>query len=151
MSRHYAVFGHPVAHSLSPQIHVAFGRQTGIAVDYRTHEAAPSQFADAYHRLLKAGADGIVSVHLSAKLSGTYEAACLAATEIGDQVPGTREAQPVAPALLARVLPVGQPGAERVRRLGQRREPQVAPELPVVVGQHPEIHHGEQDAGPADL
>ncbi|HEX5201841.1 DegV family protein [Paractinoplanes rhizophilus] len=51
-----------------------------------TSRPAPSQFADAYHRLLKAGADGIVSVHLSAKLSGTYEAACLAATEIGDQV-----------------------------------------------------------------
>jgi len=28
----------------------------------------------------------VVSVHLSAKLSGTYEAACLAAAEIGDQV-----------------------------------------------------------------
>ena len=47
MSKHYAVFGHPVAHSLSPRIHVAFGRQTGIAIDYRAHDAAPSGFADA--------------------------------------------------------------------------------------------------------
>ena len=60
MSKHYAVFGQPVAHSLSPQIHVAFGRQTGIAVDYRTHEAAPSQFAAA---LSEASA---VPIHLQA-------------------------------------------------------------------------------------
>ena len=51
-----------------------------------TSRPAPSQFTDAYKRLLDAGADGIVSVHLSAKLSGTYEAACLAAAELGDQV-----------------------------------------------------------------
>ena len=34
MSRHYAVFGHPVAHSLSPRIHAAFARQAGIDMDY---------------------------------------------------------------------------------------------------------------------
>ena len=34
MSRHYAVFGHPVAHSLSPRIQAAFARQAGIAMDY---------------------------------------------------------------------------------------------------------------------
>ena len=47
MSKHYAVFGHPIVHSLSPQIQVAFGRQTGIPVDYRAHDAAPSEFATA--------------------------------------------------------------------------------------------------------
>ena len=51
-----------------------------------TSRPAPSQFTDAYRKLLDAGAEGIVSVHLSAKLSGTYEAACLAAAELGDQV-----------------------------------------------------------------
>ena len=51
-----------------------------------TSRPAPSQFADAYRKLLAAGADGIVSVHLSAKLSGTYEAACLAAADLGDRV-----------------------------------------------------------------
>jgi DegV family protein with EDD domain len=51
-----------------------------------TSRPAPSQFATAYRTLLDAGADGVVSVHLSAKLSGTYEAACLAAAEVGDQV-----------------------------------------------------------------
>jgi DegV family protein with EDD domain len=51
-----------------------------------TSRPAPSQFTDAYRRLLAAGADGIVSVHLSAKLSGTFEAAGLAAAEVGDAV-----------------------------------------------------------------
>ena len=51
-----------------------------------TSRPAPSQFVAAYRRLLDAGADGIVSVHLSAKLSGTFEAATLAAVEVGAQV-----------------------------------------------------------------
>ena len=51
-----------------------------------TSRPSPSQFAAAYRDLLAAGADGVVSVHLSAKLSGTYEAACLAAAEVGDRV-----------------------------------------------------------------
>ncbi|MET0416681.1 MAG: DegV family protein [Actinoplanes sp.] len=51
-----------------------------------TSRPAPSQFAEAYRGLLDAGADGIVSVHLSAKLSGTFEAASLAAAEVGPQV-----------------------------------------------------------------
>jgi DegV family protein with EDD domain len=51
-----------------------------------TSRPAPSQFAAAYRRLLDAGADGVVSVHLSAKLSGTFEAATLAAEEVGPQV-----------------------------------------------------------------
>jgi DegV family protein with EDD domain len=51
-----------------------------------TSRPAPSQFVAAYKRLLAAGADGIVSIHLSAKLSGTFEAAALAAAELGDRV-----------------------------------------------------------------
>jgi shikimate dehydrogenase len=40
----YAVFGRPIAHSLSPRIHAAFGAQLGIAVDYRAIEAGPEEF-----------------------------------------------------------------------------------------------------------
>ena len=44
MTDRYAVFGHPVAHSKSPQIHATFGRQEGIAIDYRAIDLAPDAF-----------------------------------------------------------------------------------------------------------
>jgi len=51
-----AVFGHPVAHSLSPRIHAAFGAQTGIAIAYDAIDTAPEAFADALAAF--AAADG---------------------------------------------------------------------------------------------
>ncbi|MDT5043116.1 MAG: fatty acid kinase fatty acid binding subunit [Actinoplanes sp.] len=54
--------------------------------DVSTSRPAPEQFAEAYRKLLEAGADGVVSVHLSAGLSGTVEAAQLAAVTFGSQV-----------------------------------------------------------------
>jgi DegV family protein with EDD domain len=51
-----------------------------------TSRPAPGQFVEAYRKLLDGGADGIVSVHLSSRLSGTYDAAVLAAAEVGPQV-----------------------------------------------------------------
>ena len=47
--------------------------------------AAPSagDFQEAYEKLLADGADGIVSIHLSSKLSATYRSAVVAAEEIG--------------------------------------------------------------------
>jgi DegV family protein with EDD domain len=58
------------------------GRRSSVS----TSRPAPSQFAAAYSELLDAGADGIVSVHLSAKLSGTFEAAQLGAASFGRKV-----------------------------------------------------------------
>lgn len=55
-------------------------------VSVTTSRPAPAEFDTVYRRLLDAGASGIVSVHLSAKLSGTYDAAVLAAAEFDGAV-----------------------------------------------------------------
>jgi DegV family protein with EDD domain len=47
-----------------------------------TSRPAPERFVRTYRQVLAAGAAGIVSVHLSAELSGTCEAAGLAAAEV---------------------------------------------------------------------
>lgn len=54
----HAVFGQPVAHSLSPRIHAAFAEQVGIALEYRRIEAAPGAFADALAAFAAAGGHG---------------------------------------------------------------------------------------------
>ncbi|MFF9024320.1 DegV family protein [Streptomyces eurythermus] len=46
-----------------------------------TSRPSPQVFAETYRRLAESGASGIVSLHLSAELSGTYDAAVLAARE----------------------------------------------------------------------
>ena len=48
----------------------------------RTSQPSPASFQEAYTRLIEEGADGILSVHLSSKLSGTYQSACTARDEI---------------------------------------------------------------------
>lgn len=53
-----AVFGHPVAHSLSPRIHAAFGQQLGLPVEYRAIEATADAFGDALKRFADAGGVG---------------------------------------------------------------------------------------------
>jgi DegV family protein with EDD domain len=55
-------------------------------VSVSTSRPAPATFAETYRELLAGGATGVVSVHLSAKLSGTYEAATQAAAQFGDRV-----------------------------------------------------------------
>lgn len=44
----------------------------------RTSQPSPAAFQEAFQRLLDEGADAILSVHLSSKLSGTYQSACTA-------------------------------------------------------------------------
>ncbi|WP_091366830.1 DegV family protein [Geodermatophilus telluris] len=51
-----------------------------------TSRPTPGDFVAAYRRLLAAGADRVVSVHLSADLSGTWDAARLAAAQVGEHL-----------------------------------------------------------------
>ncbi|WP_326697437.1 DegV family protein [Streptomyces sp. NBC_01754] len=46
-----------------------------------TSRPSPEVFAAAYRAAAEAGADGVVSLHLSAEISGTYDAALLAAKD----------------------------------------------------------------------
>ncbi|MES2858346.1 MAG: shikimate dehydrogenase [Pseudomonadota bacterium] len=58
MPQHYAVFGTPIAHSLSPRIHTAFGRQLGIDLDYVAIEAGPDDFANQLQAFFARGGMG---------------------------------------------------------------------------------------------
>ena len=53
-----AVFGHPVAHSLSPRIHAAFGKQAGIDIDYVAIDAQAGDFAAALAAFAARGGAG---------------------------------------------------------------------------------------------
>ncbi len=54
----HAVFGHPVAHSLSPRIHAAFGRQAGIVLRYEAIDVEPAGFAAALAAFAARGGSG---------------------------------------------------------------------------------------------
>ncbi len=51
-----------------------------------TSRPTPSSFAATYRQCLDAGAAGVVSIHLSRELSGTWDAARLAAEDVGPDV-----------------------------------------------------------------
>ncbi|HEV2660631.1 MAG TPA: DegV family protein [Ktedonobacteraceae bacterium] len=51
-----------------------------------TSQPSPIKFQEAYTRLIEEGADGILSIHLSSKLSGTYQSAFNASTSLPDDV-----------------------------------------------------------------
>lgn len=48
-----------------------------------TSRPTPAEFIEVYQRALQAGAAGVVSIHLSSELSGTWDSARLAALECG--------------------------------------------------------------------
>ncbi|NMH96718.1 DegV family protein [Pseudonocardia acidicola] len=52
-------------------------------LDVQTSRPTPAAFAACFREALAQGADGVVSVHLSRELSGTWDAARLAAEEVG--------------------------------------------------------------------
>lgn len=55
----YAVFGNPIKHSKSPQIHTAFAEQTGQSLHYRAHKVEVGRFADAAGQFFKNGGKGL--------------------------------------------------------------------------------------------
>lgn len=58
-TRRFVVVGNPVAHSRSPQIHAAFGRQTGVALIYDRLLATPESFAASVHAFAQEGGIGM--------------------------------------------------------------------------------------------
>ena len=58
MTDRYAVFGHPIAHSKSPQIHATFARQTGQDMAYEAILAPTDGFADSIAAFVAAGGRG---------------------------------------------------------------------------------------------
>jgi len=68
-----AVFGSPISHSRSPEIHRLFARQCGLEVDYRAIEARPGTFPDLLEEFAAGGGRGCnVTVplkHLAWKLA----------------------------------------------------------------------------------
>lgn len=52
----------------------------------RTSQPSPAAFQEAYTRFIEEGAEGILSIHLSAKLSGTYQSARTAAESLPDDL-----------------------------------------------------------------
>ena len=69
----FALIGHPVAHSLSPRIHAAFARQTGIAMDYELIDATPERFDAA---LAEFAASGGVGANVTLPHKARAAAAC---------------------------------------------------------------------------
>ena len=55
----FAVIGHPIAHSRSPDIHQAFAKQIGIELLYERIDADPNQFESVVQAFFKAGGSGL--------------------------------------------------------------------------------------------
>lgn len=59
MKRQFAVFGHPIGHSLSPHIHRLFAEQCGDALDYQRQDVGVADFADAVLSFFAAAGSGL--------------------------------------------------------------------------------------------
>lgn len=73
-------------------------------LDVQTSRPTPADFVACYRQALDGGADAVVSVHLSRELSGTWEAARMAAREVGPEVVRVVDSRSVAMGLGFAVL-----------------------------------------------
>ncbi len=73
MTARYAVFGQPIAHSLSPYIHAEFARQEDIALDYQAIEASAAQFPAVLEAF---AADGGMGANVTSPLKEVAFALC---------------------------------------------------------------------------
>ncbi len=56
--KHFALFGQPIEHSLSPRIHATFARQTGVAMDYVAQSCEPPVFERCLEEFARSGGEG---------------------------------------------------------------------------------------------
>jgi shikimate dehydrogenase len=59
LKKHFAVIGNPIHHSLSPQIHVAFAKETGLDIDYESVLSPLDQFKNTMHQLIQQKFTGV--------------------------------------------------------------------------------------------
>ena len=59
MIEHYAVMGKPIAHSLSPVIHLRFAAQVGKTISYEKILVEPSAFAGRVMQYFQQGGKGL--------------------------------------------------------------------------------------------
>ena len=80
----FAVIGHPVSQSLSPRIHAAFGRQTGIALEYGTLDTDAARFeADLAAFAARGGAGANVTMPHKARAAAICEELAPRAKRVG--------------------------------------------------------------------
>ncbi|KZC16727.1 shikimate dehydrogenase [Rhodanobacter sp. FW510-R12] len=112
----FAVFGHPIGHSLSPLIHQAFARQFGIDLEYRAIDAAPADFAAAVHRFFAGGGRGAnVTLPHKAAAFALADQRSVAATRAGS-------ANVLTPLAAGRLAAHNTDGAGLVRDITERHD-----------------------------